>query len=367
MKGKIFFIAMFFLLATCSKNEPLLIGFSANLTGRASDVGVDARNGALLAVDEVNASGGVQGRPIKLLIRDDRNDAETAKKVDLELMDEGVVAIIGHIVSGMSLAVLPMINEKKMLLVSPTSVSNVFNSKEDYFIRLSPSTQGALFQMAQYAYDQGIRKAAFIYDLGNRGYSEDWMKNFSLKFEELGGKVLQRESFTSGNEAPFQEIVRRILNSRPDAAILVAGAVDAALLAQQIRKINPETPILIAGWAMTEDLIQHGGKAVEGALLAYNYDKDGKEPDYVQFQENFKKRFGTPPDFAAKYAYETVMALSEAMKEMKAISPELLKAKILEKKTFRGLQGVIEFDAHGDVVPRVMFFTVQQGEFKRIL
>lgn len=355
MKKKVFFLLIFLILGACQNKKPILIGFIGNLSGRSSDVGVDARNGAVLAVHQINEQGGIHGRPLKLLIKDDESDAAIAKQKDLELIGAKVKVIVGHIVSGMSLAVLPLINQHKMLLVSPTSVSNVFNKIDDYFIRLSPSTQNALFDFAAYARQKGIQKVSFIYDLKNKGYSEDWVKNFKFKFEELGGKTLLIQDFESSNTLPFYDIAKKVLKTQPDAVVLVAGAVDTAMFSQQIKKISPKTQIVIAGWAMTEDLIHHGGRAVENSWIAYNYDKNGQEPLYLKFQEDFKKTFGVSPDFTAKYSYETIMVLAEAMKGLEKITPANLKEKILQKKVFQGLQNKIEFDPYGDIVPKTVF------------
>jgi branched-chain amino acid transport system substrate-binding protein len=355
------------LLSFCAEPEPIKIGFSANLTGRLSDVGVDARNGALLAVEEINRAGGINGRKLEFLVRDDQNDPKIAVKMDKELIDLGVVAIVGHILSGMSRAVLPLINEKKMLLLSPTSVSDFFTGKDDYFIRLSPSTRLVLNRLAEFVFkEKNIKSLSLIYDESNLAYTKDWYSSFSSGYKKSGGKMLNVETFNSKTERDFYALAQKLLKQSPAGVVLVAGAFDSAMLAQQIRKINSKVPLIICGWAMTDYLIQHGGKAVEDAYISYNFDKDSKEPEYVRFKKNFLDRFERAPNFTAKYSYEAVYVLYEVLKEMGNPSPEKIRKAILEKGTFQGLMGKIQIDSFGDAQPQLTLFTVKNGKFVRI-
>lgn len=358
---------VFAALLGCSPQEPIRIGFAGNITGRASDTGVDARDGALLAVEEINAKGGIGGRKIELIVKDDQNNPEIARKVSQELVDAKVVATIGHVVSGMTQAALPLANEKKMLLVSPTSVSNAFTGKDDYLIRVSPAAKLATVAFADFAFQKiGTRSLAFIYDLGNKSYSEDWYKNFLERYQTLGGKNAFTLTYTTGPGVNFTSHATQLLAKKPDGIVIIAGAQDAALISQRIRNLNQKLPIFIAGWAMTNDLLVNGGSAVEGAYLPYNFDKDSKAPAYAAFRTNYEKRFGNPPGFAAKYSYEAVSLLAQALSKAPLTDGAQLKKTIIEQGTFSGLQGDFRIDAHGDAETKTLIFTVAKGTFQRI-
>jgi len=105
----------------CVQKEPIRVGFVAELTGRQADLGVQERNAAELAVDKINAAGGVAGRPIELVVRDDRGTSEGAQAADRELIAARVVAIIGHATSGQTIAALPVAEQAGMVLISPSS------------------------------------------------------------------------------------------------------------------------------------------------------------------------------------------------------------------------------------------------------
>jgi branched-chain amino acid transport system substrate-binding protein len=358
---------LFFRLTACANEDTLKIGFIANLSGRTSDVGIDARNATLMATDEINNKGGINGKKIELFIKDDQNNADTAKIKITELIDQKVIAVIGHIMSGMSLVSLPIINERKVLMISPTSVSNVFNEKDDYFFRTSPATKHALSVFADFAYHKlKLKKIAFIYDLSNKGYSEDWYNNFKHKFENLGGKTSNTLTFNSQDKPHFNKLAIDLLASKPDAVAIVSGAIDAALLSQNIRKISPKTQLLICGWAMTEELLTNGGKSLDGAIISYNFDRESQMPEYLAFKENYKKRFGINPNFAAKYSYETVYLLAEILNQVKVYTADTLKNAIITQKHFKGLQGDIMIDNFGDAMVKIFFFTVKDGAFKKI-
>jgi len=361
------FVLIMQLFVQCFKPDTIKIGFIGNLTGRTSDAGVDARNGVLLAVEEINAKGGINGKKIELIVKDDQNNAEIAKKELTHLINQNIQIIIGHVVSGMSLATLPLVNQKKVLMVSPTSVSNVFNAQDDYFIRVSPATKYAIDSFVEYIVEKlKLKKISFIYDLSNKGYSEDWYKNFTRKYEALGGKSAGTITFNSASKPVFNQLAKELIKEKPQAAVIIAGALDAAMLTQHIKKLAPQTKILIAGWAMTEDLIKNGGTAVEGALIPYNFDKDSQDPNYLSFKANFLARFGVSPNFTAKYSYETVYMLESVLKVSPLHDAGSIKQAIIGQGRFKGLQGDFTIDKNGDAETRIFFFTIKDGLFQQV-
>ena len=126
-------------LAGCQSTPPIKIGLAVELTGRRADLGVAARDGAVLAVENINANGGVAGRQIELLIMDDQGDPQIARQVDQQLVSQGVVAIVGHLTSEQTAAAFEQMNQAGVVLFSPTSSSGDFSNQADYFFRIMPS------------------------------------------------------------------------------------------------------------------------------------------------------------------------------------------------------------------------------------
>ena len=371
--GRSLFFFALFLGGFCSSGgvssageTPYKIGFVGGLTGRNADLGIQGRNGALLAVEEINRGGGVHGRPFQLIARDDRQDPKTAVRVDRELIREGVVAIIGHMTSSMTQAVLPLINEQKVVLISPSASANALAGIDDYFLRvLNPS--GRLSNLvAEYAYGiSGVRRLAVIFDRSNRAYTEEVLANFRSAFERLGGRVVSVTSYTTGPSVSFKKLSREIFEENPDGILIVACALDTAMLCQHIRMKGSKVPIFISGWAQTDDLLRHGGPAVEGVIGAQNVYMSSVDKTYAAFKERFQTRFGTNgPTFAAGYAYDAVMVIQAALAANP--DPRFLKQTILKLKAFQSVQGPFEIDPYGDGKRKACVVTVSDHRFRDV-
>ncbi|MBF0551923.1 MAG: ABC transporter substrate-binding protein [Deltaproteobacteria bacterium] len=346
--------------------DPYRIGFVGGLTGRSSDLGIQGRNGAMLAVEEINQQGGINGRPLKLITKDDKQDPQTALKVDRELIDEKVIAIIGHMTSAMSEAAVPLMNQRKILMISPTTSTNKLTGIDDYFLRVIDPNTLLTNIGASYAFEKtGLRRVAAVYDLSNRTYSEEFIANFKSKFERLGGQVVSMVTFTAGPGIIFKNLVQEVLRTDPDGIIIAASAIDTAMICQHVRMTGSKIPIFISGWAQTPDLLHHGGPAVEGAIGTMYQDLDSQARPFVAFKDKFKTRFGGDgPTFAAIFSYDAVMVLKESLYVNP--DPQQLKETILKQKTFQGLQGTFEIDSYGDARRKVFVITISNNRFKAI-
>lgn len=343
---------------------PLLLGFVGGLTGRSSDLGLQGRNGATLAVEEINDQGGINGRPLELITRDDKQDPQIARKVARELCDKGVVAIIGHMTSTMAEAALPLTNENKMLMISPTVSTPKLSGIDDYFFRVVNANVYITNFQAAYAFEKlKLRRMAAIYDLGNRAYTEKYTNNFKAKFEGLGGKFVSVNTFTTGPDINFNNLVHRINDQAPDGLLISAGAIDTAMICQHVRMAGIKIPIMICGWSQTPDLLHHGGPAVEGVIGAMYLNFFSTAPSFLAFKEKFQRRFGKDkPTFAVIFSYEAVMMVKEAL--LKNPDPKQLKQTILKQKIFQGVQGPFEIDRYGDTWRKFNIITISQKRFQ---
>jgi branched-chain amino acid transport system substrate-binding protein len=358
-----FLAAALTVLVSCGQKEPVRIGYVGGLSGRVADLGRDGRNGAILAVEARNAAGGVGGRPVELIIRDDAQDRETAIKVDRELLGLGVEAIIGHMTSSMSQAVIPIINEGDVLLVSPTTTTTYLSGLDDQFLRVTATTKEYASHMARYLREEaGIETVTLVYDLGNQAYTESWYNDFRTEFVSREGLMSGTFTFTSGPEAGFEHLALRALETSPDALVIVASALDTAMLAQQVRKVGSEVVLAASAWASTEQLLELGGKAVEGMILSQFFDRESSDPAYIAFRDHYREQFGRLPGFAGVRAYDAAMVVLEALQQK--MRGESLKEAVLRIRTFQGIQGSLTFDEYGDVEGRTIVTTVREGKFQ---
>ena len=332
----------------CDQKEvPIKVGFVGPLSGRLSVLGVAGRNGVTLAVEEANLAGGVNGRPVALIVRSDDHNVERALKADRELIHEGVTAIIGHMTSTMSVATLPLCNRAKIPMISPTTSSPRLGGIDDYFFRVLPSNTAETGQLAGYACKgMGLEKMIAINDLSNSAYVEAFYQTFKSEFERIGGHMLPPVTFTSGKRVVFGHLVKKILLSGADGLLILTGPLDAAMICQQVRKSGSEMKIIAGGWAMTRDFLHNGGRAANGVVFNQLFCENHNDQQYIDFKRRFRDRFGHDPSFAAVHGYEAARLL---LKALKAKRPSVeLKEAILNQKRFFGVQGDFSLDRFGD-------------------
>lgn len=353
---------MVLLVSSCGKPDPVRIGFAGCLTGRLSDLGLSGRNGVMLAVEECNAAGGIRGRKVALLIRDDQHDPEVARAVDHELIDAGVTAIIGHMTSSMTMAVLELINQRKVVMISPTSSSHALTGRDDYFLRTVEESTAESNHLAAYAAERsGCTVLTPVLDLSNPTYTQNYLESFKTAFSRIGGRMQPPVTFVTGRVDSYRRLAETALTPATEGVLIITAALDAAMLCQQIRKYDAGIPIFVAAWANTPEFVAHGGEAVEGVVFSHMIDPEGRQPRYQVFRDHYLKRFSRPPDFAAILSYEAAQLLMEAL----AVTPDAdgLKTVLLENRTIQGLQGSYTLDRFGDAHRDRFYITVRNNRY----
>ena len=337
------------LLGCESIEEPIRIGFVAGTSGRVADLGLSGRDAVQLIVEQINSSGGITGRKIELHIKDDKQQPEVARQAVNELINEGVVAIIGPMTSDMAVAVTPLLNEARMLNVSPTVTTQQLSGLDDYFFRVSSTTREYATRSARYQIkSDNMRRIAAAYDLNNRSFTENWLENFTKSFTADGGQIITATGFKTDDNKTLLETARELLAPKPDGVLIIANSMDSALLCQQIRKIAPDMRITLADWGATERLLELGGKAVEGVTVVQTFDRESPAPRYQAFREAYIKRYDREPGFPGVYAYDATEVILTALRAQKR--GKTLKETILALRKFEGLQGEFSFDDYGDVM-----------------
>lgn len=359
-------VALLSLLAACDKKDPVKLGFVGGLTGRVSDLGIAGRNGVTLAVEEWNRRGGINGRPIVLLVTDDKQDQHAAKVAVTSLLDQGVVAVIGHMTSDMSVTTLPLFDQRRIVLVSPTTTTEDLTAKDDYFFRVCEGNDRYARELAMtLSQGQGFKRVAVIYDLGNKAYSESYLRSFRKAFAQSGGEIVGAVSYISGPDVAFSELAKRALDFDPDSVVMISSAVDTALLAQQFEKTGKRLPLATSAWGGTEKLLSLGGRAVEGMVLQQYFDRDNTSPSYLAFRRVYLERFGEEPGFASVGAYDASNFVLSALSRKDSSSE--LKDALLNYGHFSGIQDTIVIDRFGDATRIIYSLVVRNGKFVTVV
>jgi branched-chain amino acid transport system substrate-binding protein len=352
------------LLAACQPPPPIRVGFVGGLSDSNSDNGQAGQNAVLLAVEQFNRQGGVDGRPVELVSRDDAQDKATAARAAQELVDARVEAVIGPFTSSMAAVIVPVTGRAGIFQISPTITAMDFHGKDDNLFRINRTTRAYAHDYAAVMTGRGQRRIAVAFDQRNRTFSESWLGEFRGAVQRGGGAVAAEVPFQSGPSADFDAVVRQMLQGRPDSLFFIAGALDVARLAQQARKQAPQLPIGASEWAATEQLIDLGGEVVQGLLIVQNYDRDDTSPRFRAFSEAYFKRFQRNPGYSSVSAYDAATVLLKALKERK--SGESLKAAALRSGPYEGLQQTIAFDANGDTERKAFFTEIRDGRYVRL-
>lgn len=349
-------------LVACAPPEPLLLGFVGGLSGRVADLGVDGRNGAMLAVELRNQAGGVKGKQVELLVEDDQQDPAVARKAVSKLIGRKVAAIIGPMTSAMATATVPLVNGAQVAMISPTVTTNELTGLDDYFFRVLSSTRSYARKSADYHFQNaGMRRVVTIHDLRNKSYTESWLADYLDVFKAAGGRVVGSLSFSSSDETHFADLARKLLNTQPDGILIVANSVDTAMLCQQIRKMNASIPIAASEWAATERLIELGGRAVEGIVIAQILDRQSNQPAFVEFRRHYLARYGKEPGFAGLTAFDAANVAMDGLESQ--ASGQSLKQTLIARKIFGGAQTPVVFDAFGDTARETYLTTIRDAKF----
>lgn len=353
--------AVALVLAGCGLREPISIGFLGGLAAQGFNVSEDGRNGALLAVEEVNRQGGVHGRLLTLVVREIAHEKHGAQDATRALLAAQVQAIVGPFTSTQALAVLPLADEAGTLLISPTANAPELQARDDQMVLLNGALGDSARAYAQVLAQRGLRRMAVAFDESNHAYSGQWLAAFRTRLAERGGEMVVQAGFSAGTELSYAAVVRQLLAAGPDGLLFIGRGPDAARLAQQVRKQGVTVPLATAEWATTDSLIELGGRAVEGLVTAQPYDPGNTSARYQAFLGRYRERHGREPSFGALGAYDAVMVLAEAM--ARADPGAKPRDAVLRHGPYTGLQHPIAFDRFGDSTRPLHFVEVRDGAF----
>jgi len=352
------------LSSACERDRTIKIGFIGSLTGKNSDLGVAGRDAVQLAVEQVNSSGGINGRKLALSVQDDAFNPETAARCVETLATEKVSAIIGPMGSSMAKAALPAATRSRIVLVSPTSSTNELSGKDDYFFRVMEPNLRFARRQATTSMKMNIRRVAAIYDLQNQTYTVEMFREFKDEFTRLGGVITAELSYDSATSPAFMPLVSRLGLERAEGVMILANSVDSINITQQIRKLKPQLPIISGACGIAQrDLLQQAGKSVSNIIFTLPVNSQSNKPSYTSFRDAFFKRFNYQPTFAAVLAYDAAQAVISGLK--KNPDPALFRETMKSIGTFPGLQGDIALDSFGDPNRQlyILRFTEGREEF----
>ena len=331
-----------------STTGDIVVGFYGSLTGDGASFGQSSREGAELAVEQVNAAGGLLGgRPIRLLVEDDQSRPEEASNAVTKLVTQDkVVAVIGEVASRRTLAAAPVAQRYQVPLITPASTNEKVTAVGDYIFRVCfiDPFQGEV--LAKFAYnDLKARRVAILTDI-QQDYSVGLAASIADNFRKAGGTVLPAVSYSTG-DADFRAVLTQIRSQKPDAIFATGYYPEAAIIVRQARELGLQVPIL-GGDGWVGDSLKNGREALRNTFISNHYSADNPDPIVQTFVTAYRAKFNREPDSLAALGYDAVKVLADAL--TRAGSTEGAKVRdALATADVPGVTGRLKMNAKRDV------------------
>ena len=345
--------------------DTIKIGEFASLTGKEAAFGRSSHDGTQLAIDDINASGGLLGKKVELLCEDNLSKSSESATIAKKLISrDHIVALLGEVASGRSLEAAPICQEKHIPMISPSSTNPKVTEVGDYIFRVcfTDPFQGKLD--ANFARDYlKAKRVAVLTDVG-LPYSVGLAQYFKEPFIAGGGAVVSEKNYTSGDK-DFKAQLTAIKADNPDAIFVPGYYTEAALICQQARQLGITVPIFGGdGWEAPE-LISLGKEAVEGTYFSTHFSSEDQAPAVQDFVKKYKTKYnGEVPDAMSALGYDSAMVLAEAIKRAGTTDGPKVRDQIAATKDYMGLTGKTTIDAHRDAAKSAVIITVKDGKFK---
>jgi branched-chain amino acid transport system substrate-binding protein len=346
------------------RGKVVKIGVVAPITGNLAEYGKGFDVSTRLAVDKVNAAGGVKGKKIELVLMDSKGDAKESAEIARKFsQDQQILAVIGDFSSTCCMAGAPIYQEAGLVQISPTASHPDFAKMGDFqFGTVGRQDDEGPF-MAKYVAKKFLKakKVAVIY------INNDWglvtTEYFKKAAQKEGVKIVATEAFFDG-EKDFNALLTKLRQTNPDTLCFMMQYNEAAIICRQIKQMGWNVKIMAAGSLYSEKLIQLGGKDVEGLISESPFIIEKNDKVAIKFANEFTRRAGFQPNIHATSAYDTAMLVADAMKRAVKLDRKSIRNALKKTKNFKGISGPITFNKEqNDVHRKYRILTIKNGEW----
>lgn len=368
----IFASAILLFLTGCNKSSPssggggnvIKVGEYASLTGKEAAFGQSSHNGTALAVDDLNAAGGLLGKPIQLITEDDQSQAgQPSTDVRKLISDDGVVAILGEVASSRSLEAAPICQQNQIPMISPSSTNPKVTEVGDYIFRVCfiDPFQGTV--MANFATKTLHLKTAAVLTDVTSDYSEGLAKYFKQSFIANGGKIVAEQNY-SGGDKDFSAQLTAIKAANPDGIFIPGYYTEVGLIALQARQLGITVPLFGGdGWE-GGPLIQIGGSALENTFFSTHFTPQDTNAVVQEFVKKYEAKYNNQvPDAMAALGYDSMMLLADAIKRAGTTDGPKVRDALAATKDFPGITGLITIDAQRNASKPAVIIEIKNGQY----
>ena len=346
----------------------VLIGHAAPLTGQLAHMGKDSENAARLAIDEINSQHPViDGKPVMFQLdsQDDAADPRTGTQVAQKLVDDGVVAVVGDINSGVSIPASKIYSGADIVQISQGSTNPTYTLqgyKTTFRVVATDALQGPA--LANYALDSLHARTIAIVD-DSTAYGQGLADEFEKAAKAKGANIVTREA-TNDKAIDFRAILTKIKGLHPDVIMYGGSDATAGPLAKQAANLGITAKVLGGDGACTDKMIDLAGDAIGNVTCSEAGLALSRMPKGQDFDKRYVARFRTPIDAYAPFTYDAVYVIYAAMK--RANSTERTKILAAMPSTqYDGVIGHIAFDPHGDLKDAAITIYQFKGKKKTVM
>ncbi len=344
-------------------DEPIRIGVFLDMTGDTASFGISSYSGIKLAIDEINAAGGLDGRMIEMILEDDQGKPQNAEiAVRKLIVEKKVHALLGEVLSTNSLAAAPIAQNAKIPMITPSSTNERVTKVGDYIFRTCfvDTFQGDA--MAKFAFETlKLKRIAILADFDS-AYAKGLSDVFSTTFKKLGGRIVMQRTYFQGDVDYYQQL-KAIKKLKPDAIYLSGYYNSVAVIAQQARELKIKSLFLGGdGWDAPE-IWQIGGNSLNNSFITNHFTPDSPDEKVKKFAADYRKTFGLTADAFAALAYDSVYVLADSIKRAKSTDGEKLRDAIAQTKDFQGVTGNITLNSSRNAVKPVVIQKLQNPNF----
>ncbi len=346
-----------------NNSNTLKIGCISILSGEVATYGKETKQGIDLAIEEANQSGIFGERKVEVIYEDSQIDAKTGVQAINKLISiDKTPVIIGAFSSRVTLAIAPIAEKNKVVLLSASSTADSIKDAGDYIFRIVPPNKTQGTSAAKFALDKLQKKSAAVYYV-NDEYGVSLAAEFKKAYENMGGKVIFYEGFAPGQK-DFRSTLQKIKTTNPEMIYFPGQAGETGLILKQAKEIALNVSFVGGDGSYSPDLITIAGNTAEGTyytLMAMGF---GVSDDLIeQFKENFFAKYIEEPTVYAAYAYEAGKIVAHVLAKAE-YNPESIKKELYALKDFRGITGLTNFDTYGEVDKAFYVYVVKNGKFE---
>ncbi len=350
---------------TAALHADIKVGEVASLTGKEAAFGQSSHKGTLLAIEELNAAGGVLGQKLELLTEDNESKSgESVTAAKKLIARDKVVSLLGEVASSRSLEMAPVAQAFHVPMISPSSTNPKVTEIGNYIFRvcfIDPFQGTAMSKFARNTLK--VNRVAMLTSVSS-AYSVGLAKYFKENFLANGGTIAVEQKFSEGDR-DFNAQLTAIKAANVQAIFVPGYYTEAALISKQARALGLNLPLFGGdGWEAPQ-LIEIGGEAVNGVYYSTHYSPENTSPVVRTFIAKFQKRWnGETPDAMAALGYDSAEILADAIKRAASTKPTGIRDALASTKNFPGVTGNITIDAERNASKSAVVVSVRDGKFK---